>query len=230
MWQLGWMGSVGPTPLSCSFPTFSSFCVCQGVLQAPCSLFSSPQQDKNSSLRVHGHSGTGVSQAGVMLVAPGWAAGRGSPHHLLLAEQPPQEALAVKKNETGNAWAEVLAGFGGFTWSRTDVAGGTAQARAYGRKQLAPFVPWRLPGARDPPLAFETERRGKLPMIQVIVLLNSNQMCGACDLFCSPFTSHKLSRALPNRRSRARGASPLWHSTGVLQGDGAGVSSFIFVG
>lgn len=68
-----------------------------------------------------------------MLVAPGWAAG--SPHHLWLAERPPQEALSVKKKEMENAWAEVLAGFGGFTWSRTDLAAGTAQARAYERKQ-----------------------------------------------------------------------------------------------
>lgn len=122
-----------------------------------------------------------------MLVAPGWAAG--SPHHLWLAERPPQEALSVKKKEMENAWAEVLAGFGGFTWSRTDLATGTAQARAYGRKQLAPFVPWRLPvlpGARDPPLAFKTERRGKLPMTQALCCLTAIRCAALATCFARP--------------------------------------------
>lgn len=63
MWQPGWEGSMGPTPLPCSFLPFSSFCACQRVLQAPRNLFASLQQEKASSLCMHRHSGTNPPQA-----------------------------------------------------------------------------------------------------------------------------------------------------------------------
>lgn len=160
------------------------------------------------------------------------AAGRGSPRRLQVTEQPPQEALSIKKKEMENFWAEVLAGFGGITWSGADLARGTAQARAYGRKHS--LYRLCLGGSqctreREILSSHSKMRGGEASSDSSIALLNSNQMCGTCDLFCSPFASHKLSQALPHRRSRARGTSLPWHNTDVLQGNGDVVSSFIFV-
>lgn len=49
-----------------------------------------------------------------------------------------------------------------------------------------------LPGVKDSQLAFKTEE-GKASSDSSIALFNSNQMCSVCDLFYSPFASHKVS-------------------------------------
>lgn len=104
-------------------------------------------------------------------------------------------------------------------------------ACAYGRKgSLHHLCPGGSQCCRQREiLSPRSKQEGNASSDSTIALLNSNQMCGICNLFCSPFAGHKLSQALPNRKSRARGTSPPWHSTAVLQGNGDVVSCFIFV-
>lgn len=64
------------------------------------------------------------------------------------------------------------------------------------------------PGSERSSARIQNREEGKASSDSRIALLNSNQMCGVCNLFCSPFASHKLSRALTHRKSRAGGTSP----------------------
>lgn len=125
---------MGLTPLPCSFPTFF-LCLLEdaaGTLQ-PLLLPSARGEIPTHSRQ--GRVWSGWSDAGG--TGLGWsrvAAVRGPPCQLLLAEQLLQEAHVVKQREMENSWAEDLAGFCGITWLGADLARGTAQACACGRK------------------------------------------------------------------------------------------------
>lgn len=72
------------------------------------------------------------------------------------------------------------------------------------KTQLAPFVPWRLivlPGARDPQLAFKTERRGKLPVIQVLRCLTAIRCVAFATCFAHPSPVTSFPELLPTGRA-----------------------------
>lgn len=70
--------------------------------------------------------------------------------------------------------------------------------------QLAPFVPWRLivlPGARDPQLAFKTERRGKLPVTQVLRCLTAIRCVAFATCFAHPSPVTSFPELFPTGRA-----------------------------
>lgn len=99
-----------------------------------------------------------------------------------------------KQQETGSFWAEILAWFGGITRLGAALARGTIQARARGRNHsLLRLGASGCSGTRDAQLMLKKREEGKASRDSNIALLNSNQMCSVCDLFCfarpSPVTS-----------------------------------------
>lgn len=72
------------------------------------------------------------------------------------------------------------------------------------KTQLVPFVSWRLsvlPAGRDPQLALKTERRGKLPVTQVLRCLTAIRCAAFATCFVHPSPVTSLPELFPTGRA-----------------------------